>query len=649
MARGTAPPLDPEALRDARLAAGLSQAALARAAGTDRRQVIRYENGAERPEIGRLAALARACSVTVADLVDEEHLPPGLAGLRVSAGLTMAAAAAALGEHIDPATGIATNRASLSYAERGRMPLSWQPALNGLKVRLSMADVYDTDADTVREAWNGTFPDDPHRPGVSREGSDQSASGSLNATSNEAAPQPPPPPLAETAALVWGTDRPASQEWRIRARIREADGSEVEAVATGIEGSPPVVGWWTSHRGLSRTVYGEVVQALEWTSPWRSMPEAAPLLPGARPARPGDAVELPFDGDGQEHEQAPDGAPQEDVRLERVAAEQAEVFEVGAARMWRVLHSGRLAGFVWRDADYQQWCGARAAADGGLGEIAILSPRFHHTRQSVVEHLLDPTAAYICGITPAAVDTPAPAAPEAVSWSRWSPLSQSLWEHLLRIAAAGPTGAVAGGEEAHWQERLGEESGRGFLAATGQRCWLTEAGREHILAHREEYAHMYPEVGQPRSVRQLSAQSVLREEPAKGSTAKEVDMSAKIGPGWTLRRQGPAEGHTWILMHQGQERGTVRRYRPRNRELSLHREEVLSRGWEALAGDSQRRMRRSATDEGKFGRRSSFLWRSRDLAAWGIATNPKFAQPNPSWARRPRKKRQGDSWPASPI
>lgn len=311
MARGAAPPLDPEALKGARLVAGLSQAALARAAGTDRRQIIRYENGEERPEIGRLAALARACEVTVADLVDEDALPPGLAGLRISAGLTMAAAAAALGARLDPhgEAEIATNRASLSYAERGRMPLSWQHPIHGLKVRLSMAHVYDAHADAVRTAWRATFPDDPYRPPAPRAEDDQGESepGSLNATSHEAVSETPPPSLVETAV-------------------------------------------------------------------------------------------------------------------------------------------------------------------------------------------------------------------------------------------------------------------------------------------------------------------------------KEVDMSTKIGPGWILRQQGP---HIWLVMHDGQVWGTVQRYRARNGELS--------RGWEALRGVYPRRVRRSATDQGKFGRKSSFLWRSRDLAAWGIAINPDFAQPSPGWARRPRK------------
>lgn len=383
MARGAAPALNSAALREARLTAGLSQAALARAAGADRRQVIRYENGEERPEIKRLAALARACEVTIVDLVDENALPPGLAGLRLGAGMTMAAAAAALADRVDPTTGIATNRASLAGAEKGRLPLSWRSSSAGSQVRGAMAAAYEVDIDQVRVAWQATVS---HKE-VDQDGS---GAGSINATSNETATQTPPPhpypSLAESAVRVWGTDRPASQAWRIRARIREADGTEVEAVATGIEGSPPVVGWWTSRQGLSRTVHGQVIQVLEWTSPWRSMPEAAPDLPGARPASPAGTPQIPFDDHAQEHEKP--STRDEDVRLELLTPAQADAFAVGAARMYRVHQDGRLIGFVWRDSGEQLWICATATTEGSVGLIAPLSPRYRRTRQSVLDHLL---------------------------------------------------------------------------------------------------------------------------------------------------------------------------------------------------------------------------------------------------------------------
>lgn len=222
MARGTAPPLNPTLLRDARGAARMSQRDLARAVGTTRHQIIRYENGAERPEIGRLAALARACEVTVDDLVDEEDLPSGLAGLRIGAGLTMAAAAAGLAEHIDPATGIATNRASLSGAERGRMPLSWRPTPAGSRVRGAMAATYEVDIDAVRAAWSQTFPDNQNRPAVPREEANhqgESETGSLNATSAEAVTQTPPPPLAKTATAVLVSGNPNADHPYLRIEV----------------------------------------------------------------------------------------------------------------------------------------------------------------------------------------------------------------------------------------------------------------------------------------------------------------------------------------------------------------------------------------------------------------------------------------------
>ncbi|WP_285735147.1 hypothetical protein [Nocardiopsis sp. ATB16-24] len=59
-----------------------------------------------------------------------------------------------------------------------------------------------------------------------------------------------------------------------------------------------------------------------------------------------------------------------------------------AARMYRVHQDGRLIGFVWRDTAEQLWSCATATAEGSLGLIAPLSPRYRRTRQSVLEHLL---------------------------------------------------------------------------------------------------------------------------------------------------------------------------------------------------------------------------------------------------------------------
>lgn len=108
---------------------------------------------------------------------------------------------------------------------------------------------------------------------------------------------------------------------------------------------------------------------------------------------------------------------------------------------------------------------------------------------------------------------------------------------------------------------------------------------------------------------------------------KEVDMETRLGAGWTLRqREGDAETQTWLVVFRGEVRGRVRRYR--------RRDETWSRGWLARRFVDGQWAERSATKAGALHRNSSFLWRSRDLAAWGIAAAPKFTAPNPSWSTR---------------
>lgn len=125
---------------------------------------------------------------------------------------------------------------------------------------------------------------------------------------------------------------------------------------------------------------------MEWSSPWRSMPDTAPDLPGARPAPPTDTAQIPFDEHGQEHEEPP--AHDEGVRLELLSPQEADAFELDAARMYRVFQAGSLIGFVWRDAAQQLW-NCATATEGSLGLIAPLSPRYRRTRQSVLDHLRD--------------------------------------------------------------------------------------------------------------------------------------------------------------------------------------------------------------------------------------------------------------------
>jgi transcriptional regulator with XRE-family HTH domain len=90
---------DPDKLRAARAAAGLSQRALARRAGVPTTTIAKWEGGFHRPYAGKLAALALALGVPPAALTASD---PGagagtLAQLRVAAGLTQQEAASRAG------------------------------------------------------------------------------------------------------------------------------------------------------------------------------------------------------------------------------------------------------------------------------------------------------------------------------------------------------------------------------------------------------------------------------------------------------------------------------------------------------------------------------------------------------------------------
>ena len=70
-------------LREARKQAGLSQAALAEAAGITARSVQYYESGQRQPQPSAVIALARALELPVSALTDQEILEaPGRAVLR---------------------------------------------------------------------------------------------------------------------------------------------------------------------------------------------------------------------------------------------------------------------------------------------------------------------------------------------------------------------------------------------------------------------------------------------------------------------------------------------------------------------------------------------------------------------------------------
>lgn len=437
MARGTAPPLDPAKLIDARGTAGLSQAALARTLGIARQRIIGYEHGRERPEIARLAALAAALGVGVGDLVADDALPPGLAGLRTGAGLTLSNGAAALGAALPEGSQAAANRASLSAAERGRMPLSWQDQWAGEQVRTAMAGAYQTADEAVRSAWEATFG---------------------------------PAPAPEQAAVA-----------------------EIPAHALAHEP--------------------------------HSTPEDRPASAGALTLKRATTDDLPVGLQGE------------------------------PGRFYLVLGHARLLGWVWREQGAREWACARADETGRLCEVLVVAPRRdRRTRAQAVgllsERVAHPSPSSAWWPVSEAADTavtgtPAPAttAP-APKNTKWRPLSQWLWQRLVQVASAGPAGADdawVGG--ARWQEHLsrrersGRTTGRGYVDdRAGGRYWLTEAGRDHIIDHRDDYAQLYPDVRQGRAVREMEPQTLLRDtDPATYSARQVWGTTRTASQAWSIR------------------------------------------------------------------------------------------------------------------
>lgn len=104
--------IDPSALRAARKAASLTQAALADAAGVDPGVYGQYEQGRRRPRVHALYRIARALQVDVLALL-RPGIPVSLEILRVRTGRTQEELAAALG----------MTRAAWGETERGERPV----------------------------------------------------------------------------------------------------------------------------------------------------------------------------------------------------------------------------------------------------------------------------------------------------------------------------------------------------------------------------------------------------------------------------------------------------------------------------------------------------------------------------------------------
>uniref|UniRef100_UPI003F497E41 hypothetical protein n=1 Tax=Streptomyces sp. CA-141956 TaxID=3240051 RepID=UPI003F497E41 len=108
---------------------------------------------------------------------------------------------------------------------------------------------------------------------------------------------------------------------------------------------------------------------------------------------------------------------------------------------------------------------------------------------------------------------------------------------------------------------------------------------------------------------------------------KTVDVSARLGAGWTLtQRAGDADQHYWLVEHEGTVHGSVNRYQ--------RKDGTFSSGWEAHFFSGGHEWRLDAISSCQKLHKSSFLWSSRDLAAWGVAHRPKYGAARPAWATR---------------
>ena len=112
-------PFAPESLTAARLASGLSRAAVAEQLGVHRQRVYDWETGVSTPHARQVPALADAVGVDASSLVDGWSLR----SRRYAAGLTQGAAAAAVG----------VSRPEWSRWENGlRIPQRYAPAVRRL-------------------------------------------------------------------------------------------------------------------------------------------------------------------------------------------------------------------------------------------------------------------------------------------------------------------------------------------------------------------------------------------------------------------------------------------------------------------------------------------------------------------------------------
>ncbi|MEU4286337.1 helix-turn-helix transcriptional regulator [Nocardiopsis dassonvillei] len=507
MARGQAPPLDPARLRAARAGAGLTQAALADAAGLHRAQIIDYEHGRARPELHRLAALAAATGAGVTDLVEPGSLPPGLAGLRSGAGLTLAAAASQITAHLPEQAPIACSRPVLARAERGAIPPSWRPEAAGAMVRNALGVAYRAAAADVEAAWEATFAG-PVIP---------------NPTP---APWEPPVPGTETLTdlrLLADLDRAQAVE----ALVATRPGRELAANASALvalEEGADLPGWTLADAGRLLPAL-----ATAYAVPLRM------VLDAWMRTRPGEVPEIPLPRRRGPARQKEAWAAWEDLNarqrlyLSEILADEIDM----EAEMWlhRFRGGGRVPAAIWRSLPLalegpvalvgrtrlQHRLRRAGVHDPGAGStVHALARRdlLTLTYDTVVKPLVGEVDRVNVSLTllgrataRAGVGAAAPTKTPDHLLSEW------LWRHLVRVARAGEQGLaddkLAGKPVFHlavgYRPRPRAHPARGLIEsrpvmAPGNthvleyRWHLTEVGRAHLVAYWGVYRDLHPDV-----------------------------------------------------------------------------------------------------------------------------------------------------------
>lgn len=506
MARGHAPPLDPIRLRTARAGAGLTQQALAEAVALHRAQIIDYEHGRARPELPRLAALAVACGVRLADLVEPGSLPPGLAGLRAGAGLTLAAAATALTARLP--TSIACSRPVLGRAEKGSTPPSWRGDEAAHRVREVMAGVYEVDQRAVDRAWETTFADPVN----------------LNPTP---VPWEPPVPGTETLTdlrLFAEMDRPQAVE-----ALSATGPGRQTAVDTlflaALEENTTLPPEWTmaaAGRFLPALATAYAIPVRMVLDAWmRTRPGEVPEI--SLPRRRGPARQREARSAWEELNS------RQRLYLAEILADETDM----EAEMWlhRYRGGGRVPAAIWRtlplamDAPVglvgrtrlQHRLRRAGVHDPGAGPTVHALARRHLitlTYDTVVKPLIGEVERVNVALTllgrataRAGVGVQAPTKTPSHLLSEW------LWGHLVRVARTGERGLIedklTGKPLFHlavgYRPRPGAHPARGLIESRPvmapdsshvleYRWHLTEVGRAHLVAYWGVYRELYPQV-----------------------------------------------------------------------------------------------------------------------------------------------------------